>query len=72
MSAVPVLGFNGAVDKRRRRATGTDQTMSDHATLQWGRRQASTERSDSVALVSELPGFNGAVDKRRRRDDDDA
>jgi len=37
-------GFNGAADKRRRRAFAAYGLGADNQELQWGRRQTSTER----------------------------
>jgi len=45
-------GFNGAVDKRRRRGDLMSQIVPHACGLQWGRRQASTE--SRRVLVSEL------------------
>jgi len=60
--------FNGAVDKRRRRGWIHNITRCWTSTLQWGRRQASTERPPCSWSPPASRCFNGAVDKRRRRE----
>jgi len=64
------LRFNGAADKRRRRAApnGTSAGVAEEASM-----GPPTNVDGETLSMSRTrywsPGFNGAADKRRRRDD---